>query len=263
MTEASIPRGNGRRLVFLHLAKTGGTTLDHHFAQAFAPEEICPKNVDLHLMPAEELARYRYFSGHYVYDQLRYIPGPVFTVTVLRNPVERVISNYYFLKRHTPAHLAAHPIPAAEIARRCPDLLSFLRCPDLEIRYLVENNMARQLAGRIHIAPEGGYLFQSAGRAIPISALEIMHRAAGNLLRTDVVGFTHDLGSVYARVALAFDMPQYVEMGRLNPRSEVSASLAPAVEEPVTEEARRELHRLTTIDRDLFRLARAHVAMVR
>lgn len=263
MTTATIPSAAGRRLVFLHLPKTGGTTLDHHFAKAFAPEEICPKNAELHLMPPEELARYRYFSGHFVYDQLRFIPGPIFTVTVLRNPVERVISNYYFLKRHTEAHLASHPIPAAELARQCPDLLTFLRRPELEIRFLIENTMARQLAGRVHVAEGGGYLFRSAGRAIPMSELEIIHRAAGNLLATDVVGFTHDLASVYARVALSFDMPQYVVLGRLNTRSETSASLETIAEEPVTEEARRELQRLTNLDRAIYRLARGHAELQR
>jgi hypothetical protein len=263
MTTAAIRPDAGRRLVFLHLAKTGGTTLDHHFAQAFAADEICPKNSDLYDLSTEELARYRYFSGHFVYDQLRRIPGPIFTVTVLRNPIERVISNYYFLKRHTPRHLADHPIPAATAARQCPDLLSFLRSPDIDIRYLIENNMARQLAGRVHIAEGGGYLFPSAGRAIPMSELDIVHRATGALLAMDVVGFTQDLASVYARVALAFDMPQHIELARLNTRSETSPSLEPMAEEPVSDEARRELNRLTNLDRILYRLARTHAALGR
>lgn len=263
MTTAAIPPAAGRRLVFLHLAKTGGTTLDHHFSQAFAPEEICPRKVQLHELPPEQLARYRYFSGHFAHDDLRLIPGPIFTVTVMRHPAERVISNYYFLKRHTPQHLASHPIPAAEIARQCPDLLSFLRRPELEIRFLIENTMARQLAGIVHVAEGGGYLFRAAGRAIPMSELEIMHRAAGALLAMDVVGFTHDLASVYARVALAFGMPQRIAMARLNTRSETSASLETVPEEPVTEEARRELARLTNLDRILYQLARAHEAMRR
>ncbi|GGJ08167.1 sulfotransferase family protein [Neoroseomonas lacus] len=263
MTTAALPPAAGRRLVFLHVAKTGGTTLDHHFAKAFAPDEICPRNIDLHQLPPDDLARYRYFSGHFVYDQLRLIPGPIFTVTVLRNPAERVISNYYFLKRHTPQHLASHPIPAADIARRCPDLLTFLRRPELEIRFLIENTMARQLAGIVHVVEGGGYVYRAAGRGIPMSELEIMHRATGALLAIDVVGFTHDLASVYARVALAFGMPQQIELARLNTRSETSASLEPVADEPVTEEARRELSRLTNLDRSLYQLARAHVAMRR
>lgn len=262
MTTDALPAAR-RRLVFLHLAKTGGTTLDHHFAKAFAPDEICPRKIDLHGQSPEDLARYRYFSGHFDYDQLRLIPGPIFTVTVLRNPAERVISSYYFLKRHTPQHLASHPIPAAEIARQCPDLLAFLRRPELEVRFLIENNMARQLAGMVHVAKGGGYIFKAAGRGIPMSELQIMHRATGSLLAIDVVGFTHDLASVYARVALAMGLPQQIELARLNTRAETSASLEAVPDEPVTEEARRELSRLTNLDRALYQLARAHVAMHR
>lgn len=264
MPHASLPPLPGRRLVFLHLPKTGGTTLDHHFAQGFAPGEICPEHgPGLHRMPAEELARYRYFSGHFVYDQLRCIPGPLFTVTVLRNPVERLLSAYYFLKRHRPEHLTAHPMREAEIARQCPDLLAFLRRPEPEIRYYIDNTMARNLAGGVNLAEDGGYVFPAGGSGVPISELEIMHRATGNLMAVDVVGFTHNLGQVYARVALALGLPQQVTLARLNARRDVTASLAEIAEEAVTEEARKELNRLTSLDRELFRLARAHAALRR
>jgi len=182
---------------------------------------------------------------------------------VLRNPVERVLSSYYFLKRHRQEHLDAHPMREAAIARQCPDLLSFLRRPEPEIRYYIDNTMARNLAGGVNLAPQGGYVFPAAGRGIPMSELEIIHRATGNLLGLDVVGFTHNLAEVYARVALALGLPQQVTLARLNARQDVTASLADIADEPITEEARQELNRLTTLDRDLYRLARAHAGLKR
>jgi hypothetical protein len=254
----------GRRLVFLRLPKTGGTTLHHHFKAFFRPEEICPSaGPDLHLIPPDRLAGYRYYAGHFVYDQLRLIPGPLFTVTVLRQPVERLISTYHFLRRHTPGRLARHPLPEASLARTSASLLAFLSNPDPVVQYTVNNVMARALAGGVNVNAAGDYVFAAGGAGIAMSELEIMHRATGNLLAMDVVGFTNALPQVYARVALAFGMPRLDALARLNTRDQVSADLEPAVEEEITPEARAELHRLTVLDREIFRLARAHAALAR
>jgi hypothetical protein len=251
----------GRRLVFLHLPKTGGTTLHHHFSAAFAPHEICPeRGPHLDRIDPQQLAAYRYFAGHFVFDQLRLIPGPVFIVTVLRPPIDRILSVYHFLKRHTAERLATHPLREAELARASPTLLDFLRNPDPEIQYAIDNTMARNLAGGINLDGKGGYVFPAAGVGIRISELEIMHRATGNLLRVDVLGHTNALADVYARVALAFGMPQIPTLARLNTREEVRPGLEAAVQEAVTPEARQEMNRLTSLDRDMFRLVREHVA---
>jgi hypothetical protein len=254
----------GRRLVFLHLPKTGGTTLHHHFSAAFAPHEICPeRGAQLDRIPPTQLASYRYFSGHFVFDQLRLIPGPLFVVTVLRPPIDRILSVYHFLRRHSAERLAAHPLKEAELARASPTLLDFLRNPAPEIQYAIDNTMARNLAGGINLDRKGGYVFPAAGTGIRVSELEVMHRATGNLLSIDVVGHTNALAEVYARVALAFGMPRIPALARLNTREEIRPGLDPAVEEPVTPEARQEMQRLTTLDRELFRLARDHIAMHR
>ncbi|WP_198373668.1 sulfotransferase family protein [Roseomonas rosulenta] len=264
MSLPAYPPGAGRRLVFLHLPKTGGTTLHHHFSAFFRPEEICPSTgPDLHLIPPERLAAYRYFAGHFVYDQLRLITGPLFTVTVLRPPVERLLSAYYFLRRHGAERLARHPLPEASIARASANLLDFLRNPDPRVQYTVSNVMARALAGGVNVAADGGYVLAAAGVGIAISELEVMHRATGNLLAMDVVGFNSNLAQVYARVALAFGMPRLVDLARLNTRNQAVPGLEPVVEEEITPEARAELQRLTTLDREIFRLARAHAALAR
>jgi len=248
----------GRKLVFLHLPKTGGTTLHHHFAQHFAPEEICPERFSrLHRYAPEELARYRYFSGHYNYDQIRTIPGQLFIVTVLRDPTERLLSSYYFWKRHTPEAIARRNLEGPAIAR-AGTLVDFLRNPHHEVQDSVNNTMTRYLAGQVNVHSDLTYRYSAGGPGIPVSELEVLHRAMGNLLSIDVVGFAGNLHEAYTRVALAFDMPRVAQMARLNTRTDTHPELEPLQEEDLSREARQEIDRITWLDRALYRLARAH-----
>jgi len=256
------PEAGGRRLVFLHLPKTGGTTLHHHFATHFAPEEVCPERFSaLDRFTTEELAQWRYFSGHYNFDQLRLIPGPLFIVTVLREPVERVLSTYYFWKRHRPEVIAARNLEGPAIAR-AGTLLDFLRSRHHEVTDATDNTMTRYLAGQMNVWADGTWRYNSGSAGVNVTELEVMHRATGNLLAVDVFGVSNQLAQVYARVALAFGMPRVAKMARLNTRQEETAALEPVVEEEITPEIRAELDRCTQLDRMLFRLARAHLRQV-
>jgi hypothetical protein len=252
----------GRRLVFLHLPKTGGTTLHHHFAEHFAPEEICPERFSsLDRFTTEELSRWRYFSGHYNFDQLRLIPGPLFVVTVLRDPVERLLSNYYFWKRHRPAVIAAKKLDGPATARE-GTLLDFLRSKNHAALDATDNTMTRYLAGQINIWQDGTLRFNSGCGAITVSELEVLHRAMGNLLSVDVFGVTARLGEVYTRVAHVFGMKRVMQLARLNTREDSTPDLEPVVEEAITPEIGKELDRCVRLDRVLFRLARLHLHKV-
>lgn len=253
------PQAGGRKLVFLHLPKTGGTTLHHHFSAHFAPEEICPERFsNLHAWPREKLDRYRYFSGHFNFDQIRLIPGPIFLVTVLRDPVERLMSSYLFWKRHT-AGAAARPGMEGPSLARASTLAAFLRNPHHQVQDSVNNTMTRYLAGQVNVNGDLTYRYYAGGAALPITELEVLHRALGNLLAIDVVGLTSNLHEVYAKVAMAYGMPRLASLARLNTRADAGPDLEPAAEEEPDAQARAEIERSVWLDRVVFRLARAHL----
>lgn len=253
-----LPPAENRRLVFLHLPKTGGTTLHHHFSEHFAPEEICPERFsNLAEVPAEAMMRYRYFSGHFYFSDLRFIPGPLYIVTVLRDPVERVLSTYYFWKRHRPEVIREQGL-AGPAAARANDLAGFLDSTEPVVLDGISNTMARYLAGRINVRPDGEYRFVNAGRGIRISELEVMQRATTNLLGIDCIGFTSDLAEVYGRVAIAMGLPQIPKLERLNTREDVDEVLEPAgPAEEITKPMLDRLRQLTAMDREIYRLLRA------
>jgi len=88
----------------LHIPRCGGTTL-RRLIREYAPSAMF--TVSHHLNRKAEDAEFvedtLIVSGHYVYGyhEITRIPGRY--VTILRDPIERYVSWYYFLKDH-PAH---------------------------------------------------------------------------------------------------------------------------------------------------------------
>ena len=138
------------RLVFLHVPRTGGTTLHHHLAAHFAPHEICPERFSrLDKYSPDQLEKWRFFSGHFNADEIRRIPGPLFIVTILRNPIERLLSNYYFWKRQRPETIEKHRLDGPRLIK-CGSLADFLRSNHGGVLDSTNNMMARRLAGQVY-----------------------------------------------------------------------------------------------------------------
>lgn len=88
-------------IVFLHLHKTGGLTLDDVLAAHVAPARICPvKDDHLHLYTRAELDGFDLLSGHFDVGALRLLSRPARTVSVFREPRARLISFYRFHAGH-------------------------------------------------------------------------------------------------------------------------------------------------------------------
>ncbi len=115
-----------RKLVFLHLQKTAGTSFTSALGNLFPPEQVCPERHNyLQHWKKSDLGRYRFFAGHFKYDALREIPGPMDIVTVLREPMARVLSHYYFVQSHTAAALEANDPDMAQV--KGMPLIEYLR----------------------------------------------------------------------------------------------------------------------------------------
>jgi hypothetical protein len=236
------------RLVFLHHPRTGGTSLHESFAAAFHPDEICPERfARLHAHTPEELARWRFFSGHFRHDQFWAIAEPRLLVTVLREPRARILSLWRYWRAIDPALVAAHSLAGPRLAQALP-LADFLRAEHAEVRHAIDNAMACHLAG--DAMPLGGGRF---GRftddgATPLDPAALLDRAQRMLFRYDVVGFTEDLEPVRARVAAL--------LGRaLPPLGRRNATEPADAEEPGVAAA---LDRLTALDAALLAHARTH-----
>lgn len=90
-----------RRVVFLHIAKTAGTSIVHFFQQRLPAEQVCSHG-DFLGFPKEaaalreKLLQYRFVSGHFGYNEVAPLLPDAYSFTFLRDPVDRVLSLYKF-----------------------------------------------------------------------------------------------------------------------------------------------------------------------
>jgi hypothetical protein len=100
-------------IVFLHIPKTAGQTVHSELARAVGAKAVSP--VRVHTQAETGAAQfppgYRLYSGHLDWDALDTVPALRFTFTVLRDPLERIASFYFFMRRQ------AEACPSDELAK--------------------------------------------------------------------------------------------------------------------------------------------------
>jgi hypothetical protein len=186
-----------RCIIFLHLPKTAGETLRRTFKWKYGSEML-----HLHTLtePAESLEQVplskrrnaRVLTGHLHYGVHEYIPQRCEYITLLREPVARVISFYYYILGRTDHYRHA------ELVRSGMSLEEFVRSsPERGF----ENDQTRMLSGRGAGELDAGHL----GR-------EALDEAKRNLEKFLVVGLTErfDESFILIRRALGWKFPLYL-----------------------------------------------------
>lgn len=111
-----FPQNSDRKLIFLHVPKAGGTSLHDFIMEHYSPSALCPqRNMGLRNCAIDG---YDVFSGHYYRDDLDDPRLPdAYRLAILRNPMERVLSNYNFWRGYTDQHLAANDLTIVQRAK--------------------------------------------------------------------------------------------------------------------------------------------------
>ena len=104
----------GKTLLFLHIHKTAGTTLNRIIEQEYNPflvYTIEGKRIEWSLdhfkrLPERRRAALRVVKGHMSFGLHEFLPQPSTYITFLRDPIERCISSYAYSKgnRFNPFH---------------------------------------------------------------------------------------------------------------------------------------------------------------
>jgi sulfotransferase famil protein len=105
------PPGEGARvnreaLIFLHIPKTAGTTFHRIIESQYRPTRIFTINglfVDWSIarfkrLPESRRARLEVLKGHMSFGLHEWLPQPSTYVTILRDPVDRVVSSFYYVQ---------------------------------------------------------------------------------------------------------------------------------------------------------------------
>lgn len=134
-------------IIFLHIPKTAGSTLQgllrrHYRGDALYVVDGVTRTVDsLIALSDVEKRRIRMIAGHIPYGLHEHLPQPATYFTLLREPVDLVISYYYYLKREV-----THPYHAL-VNEPDMTLSKFL---DLRIDNTISNIQTRLLAGKVY-----------------------------------------------------------------------------------------------------------------
>jgi hypothetical protein len=214
------PPGAERCVIFLHIPKTGGVTLRSALRVRHPSELLNISTLDspprptpleaLEEVPLSARREARVIVGHLAYGAHEYIPRPCEYVTLLRDPVARVISYYYYVLDH-PKHWFHD-----ELVRSNMTLEEFIRSsrdPG------VDNDQTRRISGR------GTHELMTRGQG-----REALDEAKRNLERFSLVGLTErfDESFILLRRRLGWKLPLYVTANvsrRPKPASEGAVSL--------------------------------------
>jgi len=103
---------NSETVIFIHIPKAAGTTfyqvLNHQYKaqhiQYIKEGMSKQRSIDaFRKLPEEKKTRLRCIRGHMPFGLHQWLPKPATYITILRNPVNRVLSQYYYIRR-TPVH---------------------------------------------------------------------------------------------------------------------------------------------------------------
>jgi hypothetical protein len=234
-------RDNARPLVFVHLPKTAGLSVrktllrevgDRPRFRIINPVEDLTA---LARMPAEERARLTLVEGHLYYGVHEVIGRPCRYFTMLRGPVERVLSWYSFVREYTPHHLHERVMRGGEGGGG----MSLAQCLREAISVELDNHMVRTLAGQRHVhLPFGGV------------TREMLEEAKRNLGTFEAVGISERFEESLALFARVFGWkPSQAER--------VNVTRARVKAEELDEEALALVRGQNALDAEFYEYARA------
>ncbi len=243
------------KLVFMHLPKTGGTSLHSILGSQFETWETCPERFNnLTRWDQADLNAFNYYSGHFDWENIECLQGPKKVITMLRTPADRIISLYYYWRAHSHKAIAKDGLNGPKMAKSL-DLIDFLKCRDAGIPSAINNVLTRTLIGSV---TREAVRFDTI--STPTGALDAAFERAKALT---AIGFMEAMDRSVAQIfdRLGLEVPTEIPHDRNSedPDEVKRQGLRYGKRFPITPEVEDELHRLTKVDAILYHRILQHM----
>lgn len=179
-----------KRVVFLHIPKTAGQSVHQFLLDSLGPENMCPARVQEQIkqLSEQELLTYSAYSGHFDWDFFDCLNAEdTFFFTVLRQPLDRILSFYFFLRNQAKSLSPEQLQQPGHTGMRAALALSpdeYFADPDLNIRAFIDNHYDNfymyYFAGR-------NYQAHSHFRAKQVPKEKVFEQAQNNIKKINAV----------------------------------------------------------------------------
>src|SRR5258706_9461535 len=97
------------KLLFDHVPKTAGTSISNALSRMFGEVGEMPEFFNLHLNVVRGAGRRKLLTGHVWYGSSETLAEDWYYCTILRDPVDRFLSQYWFYRNVGGQHLLENP----------------------------------------------------------------------------------------------------------------------------------------------------------
>lgn len=200
------PISLSRRVVFLHVAKTAGTSIVHFFRERLPAGSICSHG-DFLGFPQHrpdfqhQLRQYQFVSGHFGYIDVADLLRDSYSFTFLRDPVDRVLSLYKFCM-----HPDMQKRFAVARAARDLGLEGFLHSKLPEVCEMLDNQQTWQFARM--------YWSEDRKTLAHLSERDLLALAQAHLSEFSHTGLTETFDEDFALILLDLGISESVPQAR-------------------------------------------------
>ena len=177
-------------VIFLHIPKTAGTTLDQIIFRHYRRREIYGTGLvaqegvkTFQNMDEARRQKYRLIKGHLSFGFHQFVPGPWTYFTFFRHPIKRTLSHLYYIQR-APKHPLYHLIKEKK--------MDLKQCLEAGLDPMLHNGHTRLLSGVWAEARAG------------TCNVEDLEKAKANLKQVKVIGLTEQFDASLLMLGKAF-----------------------------------------------------------
>ncbi len=218
-------------IIFDHVRKTGGTSIFQVLADIFGVDKISPK-LACKLSHATALYKNKQvISGHFDISPTDKLPTDRVSLTFVRNPTERTISEIYFIKHDVP------PGQLSALELRVTELTLDEAVFDPEITAWLGNYQSKHFASFFHPRPH------------LLSEFELLEMAKRGLDQFSLVGITENIPEFIEELhrIFSFDQPnQLIHINKTTKRARLADLL---------QETQRRIEAINRVDFELWHYA--------